>query len=218
MMRSPRRQLDKYELGILEALHGTLVDGRGWKRRGVRGWLLYPELDQMVKGWINETLRWLAHHDLVTREIAWDVPPAKPRLAICRITEQGARVLASVSERSAVEFDEPGELEPNVFFLSEPRWAVLKVLQSGYPRAPTDWAPISEVRQRSQVFIYHETLDSLVLRGLIERRSERRNEGNPSVFLRATPLGMRVQIFDEGTGKEFVEVQLRDEQASVEEG
>lgn len=130
-------------LGILRDCAAT---GRGWRRRGVPGWLFTDELPTCGAAVLASLVhRGLVHTDQVAE------PGRPPTLALHRITPVGADALARRESGRATVIDAPADPDPAdaaVVYLPAGAWAALRGLQR-VQHAGDGWASLAVVQEHA---------------------------------------------------------------------
>ena len=214
------RPLSPLEAGILIYLSGEALRGRGWLRRGVRGWRLYSEVkDEQQHAYIAERLPHMARLGLLDRFDVVEFGRTRATL-LYRISQEGERRLAELEGRpcEAIPLPEPGDRGGNLF-VPAPTWTALRTLQRftreriGPVRLGAHgWMSIGEIGA-GQPTLRHDDLTWLVRRGLAEVRkvSAAREGGKPRTLYRLTAPALRAEAVDAvpGPGGEVELVETR---------
>jgi DNA-binding transcriptional ArsR family regulator len=211
-MHMPRRALDDDEIAALRVLRTTAVEGKGWKRGKVRGWMLASEINEGADSSIaSYHLRRLREAGGVLGEHVRD--PGRPRqpLVIWRITQGGEDELARVEVRDPVRIarPRPDPGDAGVIYTSRDAWSCLSVLQS-HP-GPVRWADIVEkVHRRFRAWVYPDDMKMLLTRGLAVRTDEGSGK-KKVVWLHATPVGRAVRLVDGKTNTDIAQLRIPQE-------
>lgn len=205
----PRQALDEDEIAALRVLRTAAVEGKGWKRGKVRGWMLASEINDRADSSVaSYRLQRLREAGGVLGEHVLD--PGRPRqpLVIWRITQGGEDELARVEARDPVRIapPRPDPADVGVIYTSRDAWTCLTVLQS-HPGA-VRWADVVEkVHRRFRAWVYPDDVKMLLTRGLAVRTDE--GPGNrKAVWLHATPAGRAVRLADGKTHPDVVQLRI----------
>lgn len=200
-----RRGFDETELKVLRTLRRMVVEGKGWERGGVRGWLLGPQLNDAAGSSIASLyLPRLRSLGLVAGERARD-PGRKQPLTLWRITQKGEAELATIEERAPepVEPPVPDERDERVIYISVNAWACLSVLKRHHPRWVRWHDVVSEARRRFGTWVYLSDMLILLSRGLAEREGERK-----VIWYRGTRLAHGARLLDDKASEDWVQIRL----------
>jgi hypothetical protein len=217
------RPLSPLEAGILTYLSGEALRGRGWLRRGVRGWRLYSEVkDEQQDAYIAERLPHLARLGLLDRLDVVEFGRTRATL-LYRIAQEGERRLAALEGRPCEAIPPPeAEDRGGNLFVPAPTWSALLTLQRcareriGPVRLGAHgWMSIGEIAV-GQPTLRHDDLTWLVRRGLAElRKAPVGTEGAMRTLYRLTAPAMRAEALDAvpapGGRVEMVETRVPDE-------
>jgi DNA-binding PadR family transcriptional regulator len=204
----PKREIDADELHVLSVLSEAAATETGWKRGGVRGWLLGSEVNDRTHSSAAYNLQRLRDLGLTTGETVPD--PGRPRrpLVLWRITQQGEDQAAAKAGRDAGRIAEPvaDPQDEGVVFITHDAWRCLSVLQ-GRSGLVAWSALVEEVRKRFRRGLYHEDAKLVVARGLAEEIVE--GSGRDRVVsLTATPLGRTTLLVDGKASESLVQVRI----------
>lgn len=215
------RPLSPLDAGILIYLRDEALRGRGWLRRGVRGWRLYAEIkDEHESIYIAEKLPHMARLGLLDRCDVLEFGRKRPTL-LYRVSQEGERRLAAAQGRpcEAIPRPEAGDRGGNLFVPCG-SWAALTILQRcvGERIGPVrfgahGWMSIGEVGA-GQAPVRHDDLTWLVRRGLADARTApaARDGGHARTFYRLTDPALRAEAVDAvpapGGRVELVEVRV----------
>ena len=199
------RPLSPLEAGILIYLSGEALRGRGWLRRGVRGWRLYSEVkDEQQDAYIAERLPHLARLGLLDRLDVVEFGRTRATL-LYRIAQEGERRLAALEGRPCEAIPPPeAEDRGGNLFVPAPTWSALLALQRcareriGPVRLGAHgWMSIGEIGA-GQPRLRHDDITWMVRRGLAELRkaSVARDGGKPRTLYRLTSPAMRAEALD----------------------
>ena len=182
----------------LRVLRDCAVAGRGWRRRGVRGWLFTDELPPCAPA----ALAGRAQHGLVLTDHVPE-PGRRPRLALHRITPAGADAVARHEGRPGVGVDVPAGADPAdaaVVYLPAGAWVALRALLC--VRHTGGWACLAEVRAcAAGRAVGPEDLAQLLRRRLaVSARAPGTVPREPGRYFRATPDGAALRLLDLRTG------------------
>lgn len=207
-----RRALDEDEIAALRVLRTAAVEGKGWKRGKVRGWMLGSEINDRADSSIaSYYLRRLRVAGWALGEHVLD--PGRPHqpLVIWRITQAGENELARVEDRDPVRIapprSDPGDA--GVIYTSRDAWSCLSVLQS-HPGA-VRWADVvDKVHRRFRAWVYPDDVKMLLTRDLAVRTDEGSGK-QKVVWLHATPAGRAVRLADGRTSTDIVQLRIPQE-------
>ncbi len=217
------RPLSPLETGILTYLSGEALHGRGWLRRGVRGWRLYSEVkDELQDAYIAERLPHLARLELLDRLDVVEFGRKRATL-LYRIAQEGERRLAELEGRPCEAIPPPeAEDRGGNLFVPAPTWSALLTLQRcareriGPVRlGEHGWMSIGEIGA-GQPTLRHDDLTWLVRRGLAElRKVSIGGGGGMRTLYRLTAPAMRAEALDAvpapGGQVEMVETRVPEE-------
>ena len=173
----------------LEILRHVAVPQRGWRYRGVRGWILAPEVNAEARRPLSAVLGTLVADGLAFRV---DVrgPGQEQPLWLYRIREAGLhRVeMRTGARRRALREGHDDPVDRGVFFMARDRWDALAALQAACPEG----VPLAETAVPGGTVPY-ETARWLIRTGLAQRHAGS-DAIRPRTFrYRASELGMRVR-------------------------
>jgi hypothetical protein len=204
-----RREIDADEEEVLGVLSEAAAEGGGWKRGGVRGWLLGSEINSATGSPVaSDSCQRLRRAGLVRGEAAWD-PGRLDRPAILwRITQRGEEEIAGKHGRTPAQLPVPrvGTQDEGVIYVSREVWRCLAALQKndGWLR----WVELQEqVERRYHDWAHLDDVHLLVRRGLAEREA-RPGERRSALWLRATARGRGVRLLDGRTSPAIVQIRL----------
>ncbi len=206
---SRRREHDGSELNALRALRKTVVEGNGWMRGGVRGWLLGAELNDLSGSSVASlSLQRLRRLGQVLGEAVRD-PGRSQSPVLWRITQAGETELARVEDR------EPGLIPPpvpdaedeRVIYISASAWRCLAGFKKHHPQWVRWRDVVGETRARHGIWVYLSDTFILLSRGLAEREDE--GEGREKViWFRATGAAHGTRLLDDRASEEWVQIRL----------
>jgi|SRR5215212_7982246 len=188
---------------LLKTLSAHAANGKGWRRRGVRGWAFSDELPASVLG--IETLRQLAADGRILRE---DVRDPFRTLPWClhRITQKGQNIFADATGLPHVTVDPPAEVltevETETLYVSIDTWLGLEFLSA---QEPGRWFAPSEIKSIAKANFYTEDGNFLISRGLVRR--ERVDPAGPRLF-QVTELGRGARALDRTAHPRRVQVHV----------
>ncbi len=220
----PPKPVSPMEVTVLMYLRDQAVDGRGWLRRGVRGWRLYGEVRAATGEYISERLPHLARRGLLDRLDVPDFGRQRPTL-LFRISEAGARRLEEMEGRPGRPFPPPGaqDVDGGNLYVPASAWSALETLRRyaadrlGSVRLDAHgWLTAAEIRH-AQHMLCGEDVAWLLRRGLVVLH-EAAGSGpsrKPIRLYRISEWGMRTEPVDAvaaPSGRvEFVEARVREE-------
>ena len=200
----PSLPLSPLEVGILIFMSDEALHGRGWLRRGVRGWRHYVEIKAKQNAYIAEKLPHMVRRGLLDR--AQVVEFGRTRATtLYRISKEGERRLAKLEDRPPERIPAPeGDDGGGNLFVPASTWTALTTLK----RCPLErigperfgahgWMTMPEIGA-GQPTVQYEDLTWLVRRGLAEPRSGPGTQagGRPRTFYRLTAPGLRLELVD----------------------
>jgi hypothetical protein len=204
----PMHEISGDKLNVLSVLGEAAETDSGWKRGGVRGWLLGSDLTERAYSGAGHDLQQFKGAGFVIGDVVLD--PGRPRrpLVLWRITQVGEDALAAKQGRDPVRIlaPVPDPQDDGVIFISHDAWRCLSVLQG---RAePTQWnALVEEVRKRFSRGLYYEDAKLLLSRRLAEETVQ--GEGRDRITsLVATPAGRTAVLVDGKTSESLVQVRM----------
>lgn|GEM_PF-1851752 len=174
-MAIPRKP-NPLDLLALEVLRDVAVAERGWRRRGVRGWMFYEEVRSTLGRQIAEVLPRLARRGWAERVEAAEKGRGRS-VSLYRITDAGLRALATLvgGGYRPIPAPLPDDPEAGSMYLPSRAWVALTVLREAEKSAAPlrfgepGWLTAREISARSDVLLPQE-LDRLREHGLVERR------------------------------------------------
>ena len=191
---------------ILRFLRDEAVAGRGWRRRGVRGWHFYTGIEEALRTRIPEVLPWLWRRGYLDRTRVEDPGRTRP-VFLYRISAAGSECVPDEEgTRAPLGEPLPEDKDPDAGTLYIPRypWRALETLrrQASHEGGPTrfgqaGWMSPQEIgRALGQAL--GEDLAWLVARGLAERRAgpQFAGRGRPAWFYRASDLALGAEPVD----------------------
>ena len=206
---SRRREHDASELNALRALRKTVLEGRGWMRGGVRGWLLGAELNDLSGSSVASlSLQRLRGLGLVLGEPVRD-PGRKQSPVLWRLTQAGEAELARLEERepALIPLPTPDPEDERVIYVGANAWRCLAVLRKHHPRWVRWRDMVAEARKRYAIWVYLSDTLILMSRGLAEREDE--GEGRKKViWFRATRAAQETRLLDDQASEEWVQIRL----------
>lgn len=217
---SRRAELDESEMAGLRVLREAAARGEGWRRGGVRGWLLGTELNARSKSAVTSLyMQRLRRLGLVTGELVDD--PGRPRQqpVIWRITQSGEDALARAEGRVsiAIEPHAPDPRDRECIYISRDAWNCLEVLRKHHPQWVKWRDVVAEARRRFRSWVYIDATRLLLKRGLAEREDE--GEGRKKiVWFHATRRGLATRLIDGGASPDLVQLRLPTDEESHPSG
>lgn len=197
------RKLNPLDLLVLETLRDVAVAERGWRRRGVRGWMFYEEVRDTLGRHVPEVLPRLARRGWAERIDVAEEGRGRP-VSLHRITDEGLRVLATRvgGGYRPVPAPRPDDPEAGSMYLPTRAWVALTVLRDaekgGTPLrfGEPGWLAAREISARCGVLLAQELL-WLRERGLVERRDHATPESRGPIWTyRITALGRGARLVD----------------------
>ena len=196
-------------MALLMALSALAANGKGWNRRGVRGWAFTDELrteDRSV-----EALRQLAAAGCIRREDVSDPFRVQP-FHIHRIPQVGQNTLADAAGLPHVHVQSPSEVltdvELETIYVSRDTWLSLAFLAEQEPGA---WFTPDEIAGATGVGFGLEDSTFLAPRGMIvcEKAPPRDGAGrSPRNFYQASALGRAARLLDASASERRVQVHV----------
>lgn len=182
--------------------------GRGWWRRGVRGWRFYSEIETATGARIPEVLPGLWVRGYVDRTAVVDTGRRTP-LYLYRISTAGVAYLGEVAgtprpQHVGEPLPESEDPDAGSLYLPVHSWHVLDLLRRhavhgiGPERfGQTGWMTPAEMRPRLKG-VMGDNLPWLLSRGLVERRqiAAPATPHRPPWFYRASELALRLELVD----------------------
>jgi len=206
---SRRREHDGSELNALRTLRKTVVEGRGWTRGGVRGWLLGAELNDLSGSSVASlSIQRLRRFGLVVGEAVRDPGRAQPPV-LWRLTQAGEAELARLEERKPeiIPLPVPDPEDERVIYIGANAWRCLAVLRKQHPRWVRWRDAVAEVRTRHGTWVYLSDTLILMSRGLAEREDE--GEGREKViWFRATRAAHETRLLDDRASEDWAQIRL----------
>jgi len=203
-------KLSPLSIALLKALSALAASGRGWNRRGVRGWAFSDELPSADR--TVDALRRLAEAERVRREDVRDPFRVQPT-HIHRITQVGQNILADAAGLPHVRIHSPSEVltdvERETIYVSIDTWRGLEFLAA---QEPGIWFTPDEMKAASGVSFGLEDANFLTPRGMILRQqAPARREGagrSPRNYYQATALGRAARLLDRSVSERRVQVHV----------
>ena len=202
----PRARYSEQALHLLRFLRSFALQGEGWQRRGVRGWVFTPELTSRFPLCADHLTRFF-RDGLISRDDVRDAIRTNP-INVHRITQAGENLLAEVEARTPVEIQPSGELsdtERHSIYMTAHAWQMLRILVS---HDPDEWISTAHITSQTGIPVYTEDALFLLSRGLIERKKPIGMPSNAPMLHRATRLGRNAQAIDETTSTSHVHVHV----------
>ena len=202
-----RRALKDSWLWILDYLRTEAQGGYGWRRRGVRGWRLYEEVEEALDTKIPELLPALWRAGLVDRTRVEDPSRSAP-VYLYRISEAGnSRLTQEEGEDPPILMSpapEEEDPEEGTTFVPAVEWEALSLLrrQAREQLGPERWGQHGWMTARELTRTLDravgEILAALQARHLVERRtnSDVPGEKRPLWYYRASEQGLRAELVD----------------------
>jgi hypothetical protein len=191
---------------VLRMLRSLPLEGKGWTRKGVRGWVFTDEVQDGLAG-VN--LRDLLQLGMIVREDVRD-PGRRLPLYLHRITQVGEDELAAEDGRDAIPISRArANLTPadrETLYVPTNAWQTLAALA----REPVEdpWRSLAQIAIRAKTPVLPEGPQFLVERGLAElQRPAVLSRTSPIVY-RATILGRGARVRDRRAGAERVQVRV----------
>jgi hypothetical protein len=209
MHMRPGRLINQDELTGLHALRKILMEGRGWERGGVRGWILGAELNDLTKNSVASLyLQRLRQHGLVLGETAYD-PGRKQPVVLWRLTQLGEMDLAWQEKREPeiIEMPVPDPKDQRVLYLPMNAWRFLEIMKREHPRWVRWRDAVAEARRESSTWIYPGDALLLSTRGLVEREDEGEGRGK-IIWYRATTFADETEVLDDLSSENWVQLLL----------
>jgi hypothetical protein len=206
---SRRREHDESELNALRTLRKTVLEGRGWMRGGVRGWLLGAELNDLSGSSVASlSLQRLRGLGLVLGESVRD-PGRKQPPVVWRLTQVGEMELARLEEREPeiIPLPVPDPEDERVIYIGANAWRCLAVLKKQHPRWVRWRDAVAEVRRRHGSWVYLSDTLTLMSRGLAEREDEGEGSGKV-IWFRATTAAHATRLLDDRASTDWVQIRL----------
>jgi hypothetical protein len=201
-----RAKYPEQALRLLRFLRSCAVQGEGWQRRGVRGWLFTPELTGQFPLCADHLTRFFREGRIVRADVR-DAVRTNP-INVHRITQAGENLLAEIEARTAVEIQasgEPSEQERHSIYMTTHAWQILRILVA---RDPDDWVSTTHLTSQARIAVYTDDALFLLSRGLIERKKPTGMPTNAAMLHRATSLGRNAEAIDESTSTSHVHVHI----------
>ena len=206
-----RRGLDEVERKVLRTLEQAVSEGEGWKRGGVRGWLLGVGLNAVAGSPIASLdLPRLRLLGWVAGEAVKD-PGRRRGLVLWRITQDGAAALAAAEKRAAVPIPPPtpDPADDLVIYVNANAWACLAFLNTHHPQWVRWSEVVAEIRTRFRTWVYGSDMLILIARGLAEREDEPPEDGMRKViWYRSTRRGSATTLLERKDGDDWVQLRL----------
>ena len=201
-----QRPLKEPWVWILDYLRDEARGGYGWRRRGVRGWRLYEEIEQVVETKIPEHLPGLWRAGLVDRTRVEDPGRSAP-LYLYRISQAGIRQLAEAEGESPPPIMEPlpeaEDPEKGSLFVPDKEWSALELLRRHAieHRGPVRWEQHGWMTAREMAVELDRAVGEIIgwlrARNLVERRRGAHARGTQQPwFYRASERGLRAELVD----------------------
>lgn len=188
---------------VLERLLVEVEEGRGWSRRGRRGWRFTEEIQAF--GLNAGRLAWLADQGLLDRLDVRERDEDAPHW-LYRLTNLGAAVVAMRREEEFHRLSRPARegfrRDNGSFFAPAEPMAALHALARGARRGEgkrwgdVGWLTLEELRAISGLTFGPASLAWLTERGYTERR-DGQSRNDPPACYRATERGQRVRVVDD---------------------
>lgn len=193
------------KLEILQQLAVALLNDRGWKHRGMRGWMFSDEFDRLPVAMDHGARSQLLRDMMIERDDVHDPGRRQPQY-LFRITQFGFEVLQGmglVPADAKVELPlERTEETGDTIFMSMVAWQALEYLGK-QSRQQGGWVEMSTIRSDATPSFLPDDVHFLVGRGLVE-------VNNPPHATRrryrATALGRRARALDVTTIKTRAQV------------
>lgn len=204
-----RRGLNEGEIKSLRTLERAVAEGGGWRRGGVRGWLLGSQVNASCGSSVGSLyLPRLRGLGLVSGEPVHD-PGRRQARILWRITQVGADELARAEGREPARVDAPARdpLDERVVYIGAGAWACLAVLKARHP-GWVRWRDVmAEARKRHGAWVYLSDVLVLTARALAEREDEGQGSGKV-IWLRATTIAHATRLLDAAASESWVQLLL----------
>ena len=202
----PTRPMKQAWIWILDYLRDEALGGYGWRRRGVRGWRLYEEIEQVLEMKIPEHLPALWRAGLVDRTRVEDSGRSSP-LFLYRISQEGIRRLAELEGESPRPIMEPlpeaEDPEKGSLFVPDKEWSALQLLRRHAIEhlGPMRWNQYGWMTAREMAVQLDRAVGEIIgwlrARNLVERRRGAHARGTQQPwFYRASEQGLRAELLD----------------------
>ncbi|HEU0077712.1 MAG TPA: hypothetical protein VFQ76_08710, partial [Longimicrobiaceae bacterium] len=204
---SKQRPLKDTWLWILDYLQTEAQGGYGWRRRGVRGWRLYEEVEEALDTKIPELLPALWRAGLVDRTLVEDPSRSAP-VYLYRISAAGNARLAREQGEEPAPFMSPvpeeDDPEEGTTLVPAVEWEALSLLrrqareQLGLVRwEQHGWMTAREIT-RTLDRAAGDILPGLHARRLVERRRSSDGPGGKRAlwYYRVSEQGLRAELVD----------------------
>lgn len=188
-------------------LEGEAWEGRGWWRRGVRGWRFHVELEAVMESRLPNVFPELGRRGYVDRTATVDLARGAP-IWLYRVSRAGVAYLrksAGLPRTHDIIEPLPAGEDPDAgsLYLPVRPWYALDLLRRharhgiGPERfGQPGWMTPGEMRPRLRG-VLGEDLPWLLARGLVERRQREAATGPKSPWLyRASALGLGLELVD----------------------
>lgn len=191
---------------VLRMLRTLALEGKGWTRKGVRGWVFTDEVQDGLAG-VNLTD--LLQLGMIVREDVRD-PGRRLPLYLNRITQAGEDELAAEEGRDPTPIPRARQnLTPadrETLYVPTNAWQALAALS----REPVDdpWRSLAQIADRAKTPVLPEGLQFLVERGLAELRRPAILSRTSPILYRATTLGRGARVRERRPGAERVQVRV----------
>lgn len=202
-----RRHLDPALRQVLSYLEHEAWRGRGWWRRGVRGWRLGAEIEVSTERRTTDAIPSLWERGYVDRIQVAD-PGRQTPSYLYRISQAGWARYCSATGAPTLPIPEPlpASIDPDVHAIYIPagHWHLLDLLRryAMYHLGPVrgeqyGWMTPSEVRVQLRGAV-GDTLPWLLGRGLVERRPdlEINQTARPTWIYRVSPYALGLELID----------------------
>jgi hypothetical protein len=193
-------------LGVLRILSTVALEGTGWVRKGVRGWVF---TDEVRDGLAGVNLTDLAQLGFIVREDVRDSGRRLP-LYLNRITQAGEDELAAAEERAPSPIPRARRIltpaDTETIYVPTGAWQALWALAREPMEDP--WRSLAQINGRAGTAIYSEDTEFLLARDLAAIQRPQVVSRTSPVLYRATSLGRGARVRDRKASGSRVQIRV----------